>query len=173
MAVSTAWLVLQRYPSFNRDGPVTGSSSVFDANGTLEHPYSTAAPTTGIPQAFPEFAGARYEWRPYNSVPDFFRTGVVKSNNINIRSSSDDGKMSYNINYGNLDDEGFTPGNSVGRNTLSIGGNAKLSNKFTVSGTMNYAKTNFKAPPVKNGSNVGGESASFLEIYSILLEVSI
>ena len=157
------WFFSNWGPSFNRDGPGGwGSSSAFDANGTLEHPYSTAAPTTGIPQAFPEFAGARYEWRPYNSVPDFFRTGVVKSNNINIRSSSDDGKMSYNINYGNLDDEGFTPGNSVGRNTLSIGGNAKLSNKFTVSGTMNYAKTNFKSPPVaaSYGSNVGGESAS-------------
>ena len=70
--------------------------------------------------------------------------------------------MSYNINYGNLDDEGFTPGNSVGRNTLSIGGNAKLSNKFTVSGAMNYVKTNFKSPPVaaSYGSNVGGENAS-------------
>ncbi|MCH2217198.1 MAG: SusC/RagA family TonB-linked outer membrane protein, partial [Flavobacteriales bacterium] len=157
------WFFSNWGPSFNRDGPGGwGSSSAFDANGTLEHPYSTAAPTTGIPQAFPEFAGARYDWRPYNSVPDFFRTGVVKSNNINIRSSSDDGKMSYNINYGNLDDEGFTPGNSVGRNTLSIGGNAKLSNKFTVSGTMNYAKTNFKSPPVaaSYGSNVDGENAS-------------
>lgn len=157
------WFFSNWGPSFNRDGPGGwGSSSAFDANGTLEHPYSTAAPTTGIPQAFPEFAGARYEWRPYNSVPDFFRTGVVKSNNINIRSSSDDGKMSYNINYGNLDDEGFTPGNSVGRNTLSIGGNAKLSNKFTISGTMNYAKTNFKSPPVaaSYGSNVAGENAS-------------
>ena len=157
------WFFSNWGPSFNRDGPGGwGSSSAFDANGTLEHPYSTASPTTGIPQAFPEFAGARYEWRPYNSVGNFFRTGVVRSNNINIRSSSEDGKINYNINYGSLDDEGFTPGNSVGRNTLSIGGNAKLSNKFTISGTMNYARTNFKTPPVaaSYGSNVGGDNAS-------------
>jgi len=160
------WFFSNWGPSFNRDGPGGwGSSSAFDANGTLEHPYSTASLTTGIPQAFPEFAGARYEWRPYNSVGNFFRTGVVRSNNINIRSSSEDGKINYNINYGSLDDEGFTPGNSVGRNTLSIGGNAKLSNKFTISGTMNYARTNFKTPPVaaSYGSNVGGDNASIFD----------
>ena len=157
------WFFSNWGPKFERDGPGGwGSSSAFDSAGTLEHPYSTASSATGIPQAFPEFAGARYEWRPYNSVGDFFRTGVVRSNNINIRSSSEDGKINYNINYGSLDDEGFTPGNSVGRNTLSIGGNAKLSNKFTVSGTMNYARTNFKSPPVaaSYGSNVGGSNAS-------------
>ncbi|CAI8408258.1 MAG: TonB-dependent receptor SusC [Flavobacterium sp. SCGC AAA160-P02] len=157
------WFFSNWGPSFSRDGPAGwGGQAAIDANGTLEHPYSTASPTTGIPQAFPEFAGARYDWRPYNSVPDFFRTGVVRSNNINIRSSSEDGKINYNVNYGSLDDEGFTPGNSVGRNTLSVGGNAKLSNKFTVSGTMNYARTNFKSPPVaaSYGSNVGGQNAS-------------
>ena len=157
------WFFSNWGPKFERDGPGGwGSSSAFDSAGTLEHPYSTASSATGIPQAFPEFAGARYEWRPYNSVGNFFRTGVVRSNNINIRSSSEDGKINYNINYGSLDDEGFTPGNSVGRNTLSIGGNAKLSNKFTVSGTMNYARTNFKSPPVAAsfGSNVGGSNAS-------------
>ena len=157
------WFFSNWGPKFERDGPGGwGSSSAFDSAGTLEHPYSTASAATGIPQAFPEFAGARYEWRPYNSVGDFFRTGVVRSNNINIKSSSEDGKINYNINYGSLDDEGFTPGNSVGRNTLSIGGNAKLSNKFTVSGTMNYARTNFKSPPVaaSYGSNVGGSNAS-------------
>jgi TonB-linked SusC/RagA family outer membrane protein len=157
------WFFSNWGPKFERDGPGGwGSSSAFDSAGTLEHPYSTASTATGIPQAFPEFAGARYEWRPYNSVGNFFRTGVVRSNNINIRSSSEDGKINYNINYGSLDDEGFTPGNSVGRNTLSIGGNAKLSNKFTVSGTMNYARTNFKSPPVAAsfGSNVGGSNAS-------------
>ena len=157
------WFFSNWGPKFERDGPGGwGSSSAFDSAGTLEHPYSTASTATGIPQAFPEFAGARYEWRPYNSVGDFFRTGIVRSNNINIRSSSEDGKINYNINYGSLDDEGFTPGNSVGRNTLSIGGNAKLSNKFTVSGTMNYARTNFKSPPIaaSYGSNVGGSNAS-------------
>ncbi len=157
------WFFSNWGPSFAKDGPGGwGNSSAFDANGTLEHPYSTASLATGIPQAFPEYAGARYEWKPYDGVKDFFRQGIIKSTSVNVRGASSDGQVSYNVNYGNLDDQGFTPGNHLRRNTISIGGNAKLSNKFTVNGTLNFTKTNFKSPPVaaSYGSNVGGENAS-------------
>ncbi len=157
------WFFSNWGPSFKKDGAGGwGNSSSFDENGTLEHPYSTASSATGIPQAFPEFAGARYDWKPYDGVKDFFRQGFVKNNNIGIQSSSDDGKISYSLNYGNLDDQGFTPGNRLRRNTISLGGNAKLANKFTVNGTMNFTNTKFKSPPVAAGygSNVGGSNAS-------------
>ena len=132
-------------PSFDEGGPAGwGNQSAIDENGTLAHPYSTASSATGIPAAFPEFADARYEWRPYNSVENFFRTGTVINTSVNARGSSDDGKYSYNVNYGNLSDEGFTPGNKVIRNTFSMGGRAVLSNNFTLSGTVNYSKTSFK-----------------------------
>ena len=52
------------------------------------------------------------------------------------------------VNYGNLDEEGFTPGNGLKRNNLSVGGRAQLSNKFTVQGSMNYSNTSFVSPPV-------------------------
>ncbi|NLP58288.1 TonB-dependent receptor plug domain-containing protein [Lutibacter sp. B1] len=157
------WFFSNWGPSFEKEGPAGwGNSSSFDENGTLAHPYSTASPATGIPQAFPEFADARYEWKPYESVENFFRTGVVRTTNINARGSSGDGNISYNVNYGNLDDQGFTRGNHLTRNTFSLGGNAKLSNKFTVNGTLNYTRTDFKTPPVAAGygSNVAGENAS-------------
>ena len=157
------WFFSNWGPSFSKEGPGGwGQSSAFDANGTLEHPYSTASSATGIPQAFPEFAGARYDWKPYDNVKDFFRTGVVKNNSINIRSSSNDGKISYNVSYGNLDDQGFTPGNTLRRSTIGLGGNAQLSNNFTVGATMNFARTRFNTPPVAAGfgSNVAGENAS-------------
>ncbi|MEM9078539.1 MAG: SusC/RagA family TonB-linked outer membrane protein [Bacteroidota bacterium] len=149
------WFFSNWGPSFERDGVAGWINGVdsrpnvgFDENGTLAHPYSTAASATGIPQAFPEFEGARYDWRPYNSVPDFFRTGTVKSNSVNIRGASDDGKVSYNANFGHLDDEGFTPGNNLRRYTIGLGGRAILSNKFTVAGTLNFSNTDFRTPPV-------------------------
>jgi TonB-linked SusC/RagA family outer membrane protein len=153
------WFFSNWGPSFDQDGIAGwGNSSAFDANGTLPHPYSTAS----FSSAFPELAGARYEWRPYNSVKDFFRTGVIKNYSINLRGQSKDGDVSYNINYGHNDDEGFTPGNSVVRNTLAIGGRAKLSNKFTVAGTLNYAKTDFLSPPValSQGNGATGTGSS-------------
>ncbi|MDB3967960.1 SusC/RagA family TonB-linked outer membrane protein [Flavobacteriaceae bacterium] len=165
------WFFSNWGPSFDEEGPAgwAGQNSI---NGTisgqpgfLRHPYTTASSATGIPQILGELGiapDATYEWKAYDSVGNFFRTGHVFSNNVNIRGSSSDGSANYNINYGNLEDVGFTPGNSVNRNTLSFGGNARLSNKFNVGGTLNFTQTKFQTPPVaaNYGSNVGGEGAS-------------
>ncbi len=153
---SFGWFFSNWGPSF-REGGVSGygNSSAIDENATLPHPYSTSTPA--IQAAFPEFQGARYDWRPYDSVEDFFRIGGAASVSVNLRGVSDNGKISYNVNYGHLDDEGFTPGNKLGRNTLGIGGNAKLNNKFTVSGTLNFARTDFVSPPVALSQGNGAE----------------
>ncbi len=157
------WFFSNWGPRFNREGvDGWGNDPAFDNNGTLPHPYSTANPATGVPQAFPEFQGVRYDWRPYNSVEKFFRTGTVVNTSINAKGSSDDSRISYNLNYGHLKDEGFTPGNSVLRNNLSVGGSAALTNKFTVAGTLNYSRTDFKSPPValSQGNGATGTGSS-------------
>ncbi|MEH6406039.1 MAG: SusC/RagA family TonB-linked outer membrane protein, partial [Leeuwenhoekiella sp.] len=164
------WFFSNWGPSFERDG-VAGwaNDSGIDDNGTVPHPYSTASTGTGIPQAFPEFQGVRYDWKPYNSVENFFKTGVVSNTTINVAGSSDDGKVSYNVSGGHLEDEGFTPENKVTRNTLGLGGRAELSNNFTVSGTMNFSRTDFKSPPVSagDGNTVfgGGGSSVFSNVF--------
>lgn len=157
------WFFSNWGPSFHKDGVAGwGNSSAFDANGTLPHPYSTAATATGIKQAFPEFAGVRYKWQPYNNVQDFFKTGTIANTSVNIAGASSDGKISYNMNYGNQDEKGFTPGNSLRRANFGMGGRAVLSNNLTVNGTMNFARTDFKTPPVAastgNGSFGNGSS---------------
>ena len=168
---SFGWFFSNWGPAFTKEGPGGwgNSSSINGTNsgtaGYLVHPYLTAS---SLAQGGPvDWVGLGlidplYEWKPYNAVQDFFRTGIVKSTNINIRSASDDGKLSFNVNYGNLNDEGFTPGNNLIRNTISMGGRAQLTNKFTLGGTLNFTKTDFKSPPVaaSYGSNVGGDNAS-------------
>ena len=163
------WFFSNWGPSFEKDGIAGWANGVnanpnvgFDENGTLAHPYSTASSSSGIPQAFPEYQGARYQWRPYNSVENFFKTGTAKNNSINFRGNSSDGKVSYNANFGLLDDEGFTPGNSLKRYTLGVGGRAELSNKFTVSGTINFTNTNYTTPPVaaSDGNGAFGTGSS-------------
>lgn len=158
---SFGWFFSNWGPSFRREGASGwGAQNAIDDQGTLEHPYSTS--TAAIQAAFPEFQGARYEWRPYNSVEKFFKTGTVANTSVNVRGASDEGKIGYNLNYGYLKDNGFTPNNSVTRNTLSVGGRAALSNKFTVNGTLNFARTKFVSPPVAlsqgNGATGSGSS---------------
>ena len=158
---SFGWFFSNWGPSFDRDGTAGwGNQSAIDENGTLAHPYSTASAATGIPQAFPEFAGARYEWRPYNSVEDFFSPGRTLNTNVNISGSSEDGKTAFNANVGYYDDEGFTPGNSFDRINISLGGVAELSNKFTIRGSMNYARSNVKTPPIAASRGNGTDGLS-------------
>ncbi|WP_430930950.1 SusC/RagA family TonB-linked outer membrane protein [Robiginitalea biformata] len=163
------WFFSNWGPSFEREGRAgwgnfSNFPSVYDIrnDGTILHPFSTAGASTGIPAAFPEFQGRRYEWKPYASVPNFFRTGTVSNLSVNANGSSDDGTLSYNASFGHLEDEGFTRGNTLNRNTLGLGGRAVLSNKFTINGTMNYSRTDFKSPPVAlgDGNQVIGSGAS-------------
>ena len=155
------WFFSNWGPSFHEGGVAGwGNSPAIDANGTLPHPYSTS--TAAIQAAFPEFQGARYEWRPYNSVEDFFRTGTVLSSSVNLRGTSENGKTTYNANYGYLDDKGFTPGNTLRRNTVGIGGRGELSNNFIISSTLNFARTDFTSPPValSQGNGATGTGSS-------------
>jgi len=158
---SFGWFFSNWGPSFDRDGVAGwGAQAAIDDQGTLAHPYSTASAATGIPQAFPEFAGARYEWRPYNSVEEFFRPGHTTNTNINVAGTSEDGNTSFNANVGYYNDDGFTPGNSFDRLNVSLGGVAKLSNKFTIRGTMNYAKSDVKTPPIASSRGNGTDGLS-------------
>ncbi|MGF1558259.1 MAG: SusC/RagA family TonB-linked outer membrane protein [Flavobacteriaceae bacterium] len=135
---------------------------------TIPHPFSRFN-SAALREAFPEFQDARLAYRPYRSAEEFWKQGTTATTNVNFRNASDDGKTSYNINYGNLTQDGFTPGNSVTRNTFGIGGAAELSNRFTINGTINYARTSFRTPPVAagiGGGTTGDQSSSlFSDIF--------
>ena len=74
--------------------------------------------------------------------------GYTVNTSVNISGASDDGKTTFNANLGHLDEQGFTPGNSLNRFNFSVGGRSQLSNKFTIQATANYARNNVKTPPI-------------------------
>ena len=157
---SFGWFFSNWGPSFDRDGVSGwGNQSAIDDNGTLEHPYSTTA-VASTREAFPELQGARYPWRPYDSVNDFFRPGYTTNTNVNIAGGTQDGTTNFNANLGYLNDQGFTPGNSVRRVNFSVGGRSELTNKLTISATMNYARTDYRTPPVASSRGNGTDGLS-------------
>lgn len=87
-----------------------------------------------------------YEYRPYDSVEDFFRTGITSTTSINVSGRNEKG--AFNMSYTHLDDQGVTPGNNLIKNNFGLGGSTILSNKLTVKGVVNYSTTNFKSPPI-------------------------
>ncbi|TRX53008.1 SusC/RagA family TonB-linked outer membrane protein [Fulvivirga sp. M361] len=158
------WFFSNWGPSFNENGLAGWSTdSSIDENGNLPHPYSQFS-NPALRDAFPQFQegqpGHDYAWRPYNNVEDFFRKGTVANTSINARGVSEDGKSSYNVNFGYLSDEGFTPGNEVERLSFSIGGNSKLKNGISINGTMNLSRTDYTAPPVAASEGNGAFEAN-------------
>lgn len=155
---SFGWFFSNWGPSFSPDGVdgyMNDPANLVDANGTVDHPYATSGYLRnflgGQNILYQESQGQRVPFAPYRSVENFFRTGGISNTSVNIAGGSGDGDVSYNLNYGHLDEIGFTPGNKLNRNNLSVGGRVKLSNKFTVNGSLNYSRTHFLTPPVAAG----------------------
>ncbi len=157
---SFGWFFSNWGPSFRRDGVAGwGNQSQIDDQGTVEHPYSSTA-VASTRAAFPELQGARYDWRPYDSFEEFMRPGYVSNTNVNIAGSSADGNTNFNTNVGYYNEEGFTPGNSLQRFNLSVGGRSQLSNKFSVQATANYARTDYRTPPIASSRGNGTDGLS-------------
>ena len=164
------WFFSNWGPSFDEEGPAGwGRQSAINGTvsgqpGFLKHPYNSNLNARFLSRDLLPLLGlsmdSLWEWKPYDSVGDLFQPGEIINTNINFRGQSDDGKVSYNVNYGNLDDKGFTPGNSLRRNALSFGGRAVLSNKITVNGTLNYTSTDFKTPPIAAAYSSGSSDSS-------------
>jgi TonB-linked SusC/RagA family outer membrane protein len=164
---SFGWFFSNWGPSFDEGGTAGwGNQGAIDENGTLAHPYSTTA-IGATRDAFPELQNARYDWKPYNSVEEFFAPGHVTNTSINFSGGSSDGNTTYNANLGHLNDVGFTPGNKLNRVNFSVGGRSKLSNKFTIAGSMNYSRTDYDTPPVAASRGNGGISSN--SIYGAVL----
>jgi TonB-linked SusC/RagA family outer membrane protein len=164
------WFYSNWGPGFYEEGlGGWGSDSAFDENGTLAHPYSTSAFLgANYPDYQALYEGARYDWKPRNSVEQFFKTGGVSSISANFKGRSEDNKFNYGMAFGQVEDEGFTPGNKVTRTNLTVSGGAKLTNKLNVRGSMTYTKTNFKTPPVAasfGSSTFGSGSSIFGDLY--------
>jgi TonB-linked SusC/RagA family outer membrane protein len=127
----------------------------------VNHPYGRSA----LNAAFPQFVGAKYEYKAYkNNVKDFFRKGNVNTTSLNIGGSN--GTSTYNANFSYVNDIGFTVGNGLKKTSFGIGGSSKLSNNFTIAGTLNYVQTGVKSPPT---STSFGSSASNASVFGDVL----
>jgi TonB-linked SusC/RagA family outer membrane protein len=121
----------------------------------VPHPYGRAV----LNAAFPEYIGATYAYKQYkNNVKDFFRRGSVANTSLNIAGGS--GIAGYNASFGYMKDIGFTVGNEMEKINFGIGGNAKLANNFTVTGTINYVSTQVKSPPTSTSFGSGATNSS-------------
>jgi TonB-linked SusC/RagA family outer membrane protein len=128
---------------------------------SFAHPYSRGA----LNAAFPQYANAKYAYKPYNSVEDFFRTGLIQNTSVNLGGSSPN--SGYNLSYSFLKDQGFTPGNELVKHNFGLGGNITLNNKLLLSGVLSYITTDFKTPSI--GSSSGSSADAGVSVFGDLI----
>lgn len=125
----------------------------FDENTIVRHHYDQ--PQFAVP--FPEFQGVNVPYQNFkNNIKDFFRQGFGTTTSINASKSTED--VSYNINFGHTDEDGYVPGNNINRTGFGLGGSIKLSNKFRINGSFNYSTSGFITPPVSASNGTGNFS---------------
>ncbi len=151
------WFFSNWGPAFD----VRGQNGIAE-DGTVEHPLDQEQYNA----AFPEFEGARYDYRPYDNVREFFQTGTVLNTSISVDRNFGNG-VSFNANYSYLDDTGFTPNNFYTKHNAGLGGIIDLDNGLRIQSSLNIVSSNRDAPPASfnYGSNpAAGDPSIFANL---------
>ncbi len=72
----------------------------------------------------------------YNNAEDFFRKGMTISNNLNVSQSFDKGNYAFSV--GNTTSDGIIPSTGLDRYNAKVGGEAKLSSKWSTGFSGNF-----------------------------------
>jgi TonB-linked SusC/RagA family outer membrane protein len=154
------WFFSNWGPAFD----VRGSNGI-DENGQVVHPYDQPQ----YNDDFPEFAGQRYDYRPYQSVENFFQTGLRSNTSVGFDKNLGSGS-SVSFNYSYLDDAGFIPENKnrFQKHNFSFGGTTELNNGIKINTSVNYVDSDLLRPPasIGYGSNPVGASLFANLIYT-------
>ncbi len=147
---------------FSNWGPAfsTRGSNGIDANGQIDHPLDQAQYLGD----FPEFGGADYEYKAYESVENFFKSGLSSNTSVSISNNLGNGS-SVSATYSYLTDEGFLPNldaqrgggssNFYNKHNFGLGAKTKLSNGISIRGSFNYVQSESQKPPT--GPAFGGD----------------
>lgn len=179
------WFFSNWGPAFD----VRGSNNIAE-DGTIDHPLAQGQ----YAGAFPSVQDKRYEYQPYESVENFFGTGVIKNTSVAIKKTiSKDAAISASYAY--LDDQGFTPdltntiatddmlddngrfayqpdggsSNFLKKHNLGLGAQVNLSNGLKINSSFNFITSDRRTPPAATGGGSGPQFAGAASLFSDVL----
>ncbi len=90
--------------------------------------------------------GKSIEWKaPENDVKTFFKTGIGWTNNIAFTGGSD--RASIRLGLGTYNSSGYMPNSNLDRYSVSLSGNAKLTDKIRAFADINFMTQKAKGRP--------------------------
>ncbi|MEH6704420.1 MAG: SusC/RagA family TonB-linked outer membrane protein [Galbibacter orientalis] len=76
--------------------------------------------------------------RGKDNIENFFRTGLIQSNNISVDWGSD--KASYRMSIANVYQKGIVPNTDLKNTSFTVGGSLNPSEKFSINSSLTYNK---------------------------------
>ncbi|MGI4820014.1 MAG: SusC/RagA family TonB-linked outer membrane protein [Janthinobacterium lividum] len=93
-----------------------------------------------------------------NNIRNFFKTGVLLTNGVQLAGNNGTGNFSLNVN--NTHQTGITEASSLKRTNVQLGGGTTLQNKVRITGSVNFSQTDQLAPQTGNGGSAFGTFAA-------------
>jgi TonB-linked SusC/RagA family outer membrane protein len=162
------WFFSNWGPSFDTRG-----SNGIDANGQVEHPYSSNGFYTQYPSL--DLQGSNYNYQAYESVENFFQTGLTSNTSLSISKMLNENSR-FNASYSYLTDEGFAPdladgssSNEYNKHNLSLGAGTKLANGLKIGGTFQFITSDRVTPPIGTSDGSGPTFDSDPSLFSDVL----
>ena len=122
-------------------GYVGNWGAKFSDNITVDHHYNLPR----FASSFPEYQGEEVLYQAYpDNVKDFFQNGFGSNTYLNLSQGFDNGSVNFNLGY--TDEDGYIPKNNVNRINVGFGANMQKG-KLSVSGGLNFVRTDYKTPP--------------------------
>ncbi|WP_310394490.1 SusC/RagA family TonB-linked outer membrane protein [Hymenobacter sp.] len=110
--------------------------------------------------------GTPVPYQPYaDNIKDFFQTGRILSNGVNIAGGNKD--QNFNLNVNNTNQTGITEFADLQRTSVQLGGNTTLINKLKAGGSVNLILTNQLGAPIGNGSSAFGQLPNVPRSYDL------
>ncbi|MDO1448547.1 SusC/RagA family TonB-linked outer membrane protein [Rhodocytophaga aerolata] len=100
-----------------------------------------------------------------NNVRDFFDTGRILQNSVNIASG--DADKNFALSLGSTLQNGVIPGTKFNRHNVQIGGNTKLNNGLKVGTQISYVNTGQSGTPMGNGGSAFGQLTRIPRSYDL------
>ncbi|SHM00803.1 SusC/RagA family TonB-linked outer membrane protein [Chitinophaga sp. CF418] len=115
-------------------GPKLDQRDASTPSGYWETPQfnSPVDPTTGKLVPLPFLS------RGKDNVKNFFRTGIITSNNLSFTKAGDNG--SFRVSASHIYQQGIVPNTDLKNTSFNLAGTYNLSKNFSVNGRMSYNK---------------------------------
>jgi TonB-linked SusC/RagA family outer membrane protein len=96
--------------------------------------------------------GTNLPYQSYpNSIRDFYKTGTLWTNGVQLAGNN--GTANFSLNINSTTQKGITESSNLQRTNVQLGGGTTLQNKIRLTGSVNFSQTDQLAPQTGNGGS--------------------